>query len=270
MPPEVRKQAVAGVFTRSAATYDSVVPFFKHFGERIAANVGMHLGDTVLDVACGLGAVLLPSARTLGDSGHVTGVDLSFGMIDGLNQRISAASLANADARIMDAEALDFPDASFDAVTCAFGIMFMPRPEVALREFHRVLRPEGRAAVAVWGEGTPNLGFLGELSPEFGGMNLETGVTPPWGSDAGLAAMLDAAGFGDVEVVTEVASFVYADAETWWRTQLSHGARVYWDTVPESNRDSFREAALHRYAEIAGSDGQCTFVQRARIALGRA
>jgi SAM-dependent methyltransferase len=52
----------------------------------------------------------------------------------------------------MDAEMLALPNASFDVVLCALGLMYMPNPEQALREMSRVLRPGGRLALAVWGE----------------------------------------------------------------------------------------------------------------------
>ena len=52
----------------------------------------------------------------------------------------------------MDAEQLALPDRDFDVALCALGLMYMPQPECALRELHRVLRPGGRAAIAVWGE----------------------------------------------------------------------------------------------------------------------
>jgi ubiquinone/menaquinone biosynthesis C-methylase UbiE len=52
----------------------------------------------------------------------------------------------------MDAETLDLPDASYDVVLCALGLMYMPDPEQALREMRRVLRPGGRISLAVWGE----------------------------------------------------------------------------------------------------------------------
>jgi SAM-dependent methyltransferase len=52
----------------------------------------------------------------------------------------------------MDAETLELPDAGFEVVLCALGLMYMPNPEQALREMRRVLRPAGRISLAVWGE----------------------------------------------------------------------------------------------------------------------
>ena len=271
MSPEARKQAVAGVFSRAADTYDSALPYFTHFGETTVSAAALAPGELVLDVACGLGASVFPAAKAVGPSGHVTGVDLAPGMVEALQQRIRARGLTNADARVMDAEALEFPEGHFDAVICAFGIMFLPNVPQSLSEIRRVLRPNGRAAVAVWAGATPNLGFLGELSAEFGGVNFEsgTGPPPPWHDDAGFSTLLERAGFSSVRVVSEEASFELRDAEMWWRWQLSHGARVYWDMLPAEKREPFRAAAMARYAQLADHDGRSKFVQRARIAVGR-
>lgn len=54
----------------------------------------------------------------------------------------------------MDAETLELPDASFDVVLCALGLMYVPDVVRALREMRRVLRPQGRLGLAVWGERT--------------------------------------------------------------------------------------------------------------------
>ena len=63
------------------------------------------------------------------------------------NHRMAHASFAR-----MDAEQLAFTDASFDVALCALGLMYMPDPAAAVRELQRVMRPGGRAVLAVWGE----------------------------------------------------------------------------------------------------------------------
>jgi SAM-dependent methyltransferase len=108
--------------------------------------------DRVLDVACGTGLVSFEAARAVGPDGQVLGVDLSGRMVSSAEQRAKVLKLSNCSFARMDAEALGLPDAAFDVVLCAFGLMYMPSPEQALREMRRVLRPGGRIALAVWGE----------------------------------------------------------------------------------------------------------------------
>jgi ubiquinone/menaquinone biosynthesis C-methylase UbiE len=110
------------------------------------------LGEQVLDIACGTGLVSFEAARAVGVSGHVLGVDLSDRMVGGAERRAREKKLSNCSFLRMDAETLALPDASFDVVLCALGLMYMPDPEKALREIHRVLRAGGRVSLAVWGE----------------------------------------------------------------------------------------------------------------------
>ena len=71
-------------------------------------------------------------------------------MIASVSAQAAARGLA-AEFRRMDAEVLDFPDGSFDAVICALGLMYVADTASALKEIHRVLAPGGRAAVVIWG-----------------------------------------------------------------------------------------------------------------------
>ena len=109
-------------------------------------------GQRVLDIACGTGLVSFAAARAVGPGGQVLGVDLSGRMVSSAQRHARQMNLSNCSFARMDAETLDLPDASFDAVLCALGLMYMPDPEQALREMHRVLRPAGRISLAVWGE----------------------------------------------------------------------------------------------------------------------
>lgn len=109
-------------------------------------------GEHVLDVACGTGIVSFAAARAVGPHGRVTGVDLSGQMVEFASRRADVHQVYNARFLRMNAEQLDFADASFDAVTCALGLMYVPDPVKALAEMRRVLRPGGRLSLAVWGD----------------------------------------------------------------------------------------------------------------------
>jgi SAM-dependent methyltransferase len=109
-------------------------------------------GEQVLDVACGTGVVTIAAAQAVGARGRVVGVDLSGRMVEAATQRARAERLAHASFARMDAEQLALPDAGFDLALCALGLMYLPDPHAALCELRRVLRPGGRAALAVWGE----------------------------------------------------------------------------------------------------------------------
>jgi SAM-dependent methyltransferase len=109
-------------------------------------------GERVLDIACGTGLVAFDAARAVGPDGHVLGVDISGRMVDFAEQRARAVNISNSRFLRMDAETLDLPDARFDVLLCALGLMYMPDPEQAVREMRRVLRPGGRICLAVWGE----------------------------------------------------------------------------------------------------------------------
>jgi ubiquinone/menaquinone biosynthesis C-methylase UbiE len=118
----------------------------------LLARAAFAPGDRVLDVAFGTGLISLAAARAVGPSGRVLGVDISGEMVDAAQRRAGRDGLAHASFLRMDAEHLELPDAGFDVVLCALGLMYVPEPERALREMLRVLRPGGRLVVAVWGE----------------------------------------------------------------------------------------------------------------------
>jgi ubiquinone/menaquinone biosynthesis C-methylase UbiE len=114
----------------------------------LLAAASLSEGERVLDVACGTGLLTFEAARLVGAAGQVVGTDISGRMID-TARRVAPP---NSSFQRMDAQKLEFPAASFDAVLCSLGLMYVPDPLAAVSEVLRVLRPGGRVAVAVWGE----------------------------------------------------------------------------------------------------------------------
>jgi ubiquinone/menaquinone biosynthesis C-methylase UbiE len=109
-------------------------------------------GERVLDVACGTGLVTLRAASLVAPQGHVAGIDISEQMVMAARSVARTRGIANVTFERMDAEALEFDDDSFDVALCALGLMYVPNPEAAIAQLYRVLRVNGRAACAVWGQ----------------------------------------------------------------------------------------------------------------------
>ena len=122
-------------------------------GEMICEAVDLRGGERVLDVAAGNGNATLAAARRFG---IVTSTDYVPALLERGRKRAEAEG-ADVTFQVADAEALPFPDASFDVVLSTFGVMFAPNHELAARELMRVCRPGGRIGLACW---TP-AGFLG-------------------------------------------------------------------------------------------------------------
>ena len=137
-----------GQVTRSAAeVYEEffVPALFEQWAPRLTAAAGIRPGQRVLDVACGTGVLARSLAERVGPTGSVVGLDVNAGMLAVAKRK--APALEWREAR---AEALPFPENSFDAVVSQFGLMFFEDPRLALQEMQRVLRPGGRLTVAVW------------------------------------------------------------------------------------------------------------------------
>jgi len=139
----------------SAGDFGQIAKYYANDAADFIKRLDLKPGMQVLDVACGTGNLAIPAART---GASVTGVDIAANSVEQARQNAKAEGL-NAQFDEGDAEALPYPDASFDVVVTMFGAMFAPRPELVASELKRVCRPGGVIAMANW---TPN-GFIGQM-----------------------------------------------------------------------------------------------------------
>ena len=111
---------------------------------------GLRPGPTVLEVAAGAGETGLQAAGRVAPGGRAIITDGAEAMVAAVERRAAELGLADVEVRPMEAEWLDLPAASVDALLCRWGLMLLADPEAALREWRRVLRPGGRLALAAW------------------------------------------------------------------------------------------------------------------------
>ncbi len=129
-----------------------IAAFTRGATDAILEAAQLRPGMRVLDLASGVGDPALSIAAAVGPSGRVTASDMGPGMISLAEELARKKGLPNIEFREANAESLPFADASYDVLTCRFGIMFFPDLGKALRECFRVLKPGARAAFVAWGK----------------------------------------------------------------------------------------------------------------------
>jgi len=219
-------------------------------------------GWRVLDVASGGGEPALSLAAAVGPRGHVLATDLAPEMLDITAEAARRAALDNLTCQVADAQALPFARASFEAVTCRFGIALVSNAPLAVREIVRVLAPGGRTAFVSWGPRQANPFFTiiddafapyGVVDrPEVGGPSPFTFATP-----GPLAAALRAAGCGQVHEATHQITLRWpGPAEQAWagRRAMSLSCQRQLALLTPDQRDGVIAAviAAYRRHEVEG------------------
>ena len=122
---------------------------FAPYADDLARRLSDLRAGSVLETACGTGIVTRRLAQSLASSVAIVATDLQQAMI---GRAMTKPGLERVTWQQADALALPFPDATFDAVVCQFGVMFLPDRPAGYREARRVLKPGGRFLFSVWDE----------------------------------------------------------------------------------------------------------------------
>jgi SAM-dependent methyltransferase len=247
----------------SLETWDEMAPgweerrewllgFTGGINEWLIERVNPQPGETILELAAGIGDLGFAAAERVADQGKVLCTDFSSEMLDAARRNGERLGLGNVEYRVLDAERMELDDDSVDGVLCRFGYMLMADPAAALRETRRVLRDGAPLALAVWQ--TPDRNPWAAIP----GMTLvERGHMPPpepgapgifaLGERDRIVELVTGAGFGDPQVEELTFEWRYGTDDLWDTLTSLAGplARVI-RSLPEDEQDATRSAIEER------------------------
>jgi SAM-dependent methyltransferase len=271
---------LAGLWSRVAAGWGRHADYADARGaqcaDRMLELASVQAGDRVLELACGPGGLGFAAAQRVGPGGEVVLTDVADEMTAIAAARGAELGLGNVDFRNRDLERIDEPDASYDVVLCREGLMFALQPDRAVAEIRRVLRPGGRAAVAVWAarERNPWLGLMMDVvSAHTGAPVPPPGIPGPFalGDGGELRRLFDDADLTDVRVGALPVPLRTASFDEWWeRTMALAGPlAAILAAMPEEAVKALRERARAAVRPYETASGGLDFPGETLIATAR-
>ena len=258
-----------------AEGYDRhVAPQEEQLADEALGLVGLKAGERFLDVAAGTGGLSLPAARL---GAKVLATDWSPAMIEAFRARAREEGLTDAEGRVMDCQALDLEEDTFDVTGSQFGVMLVPDQPGALREMVRVTRPGGRVLLIAYGQ--PGefevlqsfISALHAVLPDFPGLPddpppLEFQVSDP----QVLRRRLTEAGLRDVDVVRSAERPAFHSGQEMWDWV------VYSNPIPgmlvadltQEQRDTIRLVLDGMLRERSGGNRPAVLANAVNIGIG--
>lgn len=219
-------------------------------------------GERVLELAAGPGDTGFLAAEQIMPGGTLISSDGAEAMVEVARARAAQAGIANAEFRTLELEWIDLAAASVDAILCRWGIMLIVDPSAAAREIRRVLRPGGRAALAVWDlpEANPWATIANRALVELGyGKPPDLDAPGPFRLSAGgqLTELLHDAGFTDVEVRPVALERRYTDVQQYIAEtiDMSPSFNGFYERLDSDRRAAVAGRIAQQAEALRGADG---------------
>jgi SAM-dependent methyltransferase len=245
--------------------------------ERLVELLDPRPGETILELAAGPGDTGLLAAGALAPGGRLVSTDVASVMVEAARRRAAELALGElVSFAVEDMESLSFADASFDGALCRWGLMLVPDMQAAATEIARVLRPEGRIALAVWADPDDNdwMTAAGRSALELGLVERPDPDAPgPFrlAREGALESLLTEAGLA-VERVEDVSvTWRAASLDAWWEIarDTSRSLAVILESTTAEDAEAIRAGAERRLERYVEADGSLTVPGRTYVALAR-
>jgi ubiquinone/menaquinone biosynthesis C-methylase UbiE len=244
------------------------------FGERVLRRIELGPGARFLDVACGGGALAIPAARRGAD---VVAVDIAPTMIERLRARASAEGLSSIEGRVMNGEALELPDDTFDVSASQNGVSLFPNLAGGLSEIVRVTKPGGLVVIIAFGAPrkaeflTTFLAALEACVPGFTPLSMDPPPLPFQLADRGrFHQALAGAGLTDVHVAPVPWEMTFASAGRFWDVVTAGNpiaARLTRDLTSEQ-RTAVQQVLDGMFRERSGGEPRAVLSTEMNIGTG--
>lgn len=247
----------------------------QHVSNRLLDMAEVEPGQRVLDIATGIGEPALSAARRVGSAGRVVATDFSNRMLDIARERATALGLTNVEFVEADAERLDLPDGSFDAILCRWGLESLSNPSSALAGIRRMLAPSGSFATSVWDVAPkpPVLSIATALARE---MFHSPPPQPEASSRPGLAEgalerTMTRIGYADVraEKMAVIVEFPSVEAFTRYLMDVSPELAALLSDQPSARQEEYRQELAKEARQRVTVDGSVRVQTMTICAVGR-
>lgn len=247
----------------------------QHVSDRLLDMAEVKPGQRVLDIATGIGEPAISAAKVVGPAGGVVATDISGPMLEIARERAATLGLKNLEFIEADAERLAFPENSFDAILCRWGLASLQNPARALTGIRRMLIPNGVFATSVWDVAPkpPISSVAIALARE---MFQPAPLEPETPSRSGLAGgvlegMMNQAGFADVgaEKMTVKLEFPSVGAFTEYLMDVSPELSDLLSDQPSKRREAFQQAFAEKVRQRGYVNGSVRVQSTTICVVGR-
>lgn len=251
-----RKEFIRQVFNTVCERYgkDSL-RFFENAANHLPGLLNLRGKEQVLDIATGTGLAASRMAAFL-PQGHVTGIDMSEGMLQQAEAMRKELGLNNIDYRQMDMTQLDLPEAHYDVINASFAIFFVKDMDFLVRHISTRIKPGGRLLSTHFAAGSmaPMQELLMRRLQDYG-VEVPQAAWSQLDNEEENRRLFAQAGLTGIEHQRHQVGYHFKQADEWWDVVWWAGFRGFVNQLPEQSFTKFKQEHLAEVAALADADG---------------
>jgi ubiquinone/menaquinone biosynthesis C-methylase UbiE len=254
---EKYKKVVQTAFDEASNGYDMpAMRFFDNSAQNLAKALALKGHENILDAATGTGKIAMALAAHL-KQGHVTGVDLSAGMLALAQKKALHAGFKNISFVQADVDAVDFPAGHFDGLTCGFGVHFWSDMETSLARLVRMVKNQGFVAITSFQKGSfePQAGLCLKRFADFGVKLPDSYSLERLDEPEKNQRLFEAVGLKNIQFTETQVGYYLRSADDWWDLVLYTGYRAFLNQLTTEQGARFKTEFLRDVAATQDAKG---------------